>query len=129
LGDDSSFIDVVPFKLNRYEGCKPSVGSFNEALDEFYLRITAAEKAGASVETDKLKQEVQRLKRVVAEQEKSVGEDEAKSERDRQIGNVIYAHFNELQAFQGQLLDANQRGHDWNTITTTILGAKKQANT
>ena len=97
-------------------------------LDEFYLRVKTAEKAFASVETDKLKQETQRLKRVVAEQEKSVGEDEAKSERDRQVGNVIYAHFNELQTFQEQLLKANLQGHDWNTIITTVLAAKKQAN-
>ncbi len=126
LGDDSSFTDVVPFKLRRYEDCKTqSYSRFNDALDEFYLRVKAAEKAAASVETDKLKQETQRLKRVVAEQEKSVGEDEAKSERDRQVGNVIYAHFNELQTFQEQLLKANLQGHDWNTIITTVLAAKK----
>ena len=126
LSDDGSFTDVVPFKLRRYEGCKTqSYSRFNDALDEFYLRVKTAEKAAASVETDKLKQETQRLKRVVAEQEKSVGEDEAKSERDRQVGNVIYAHFNELQIFQEQLLKANLQGHDWNTIITTVLAAKK----
>ena len=116
----------MPFKLKRYEGCKTqSYNPFNEALDEFYLRVKSAEKAVASVETDKLKQETQRLKRMVAEQEKSVSEDEAKSERDKQVGNVIYAHFNELQTFQEQLLKANLQGHDWNTIITTVLAAKK----
>ena len=126
LGDDGSFVDVVPFKLRRYEGCKTqSYNRFNDALDEFYLRVKSAEKAVASVETDKLKQETQRLKRMVAEQEKSVSEDEAKSERDRQVGNVIYAHFNELQTFQEQLQKANLQGHDWNTIITTVLAAKK----
>ena len=126
LGDDGSFADVVPFTLRRYEGCKTqSYNRFNDALDEFYLRVKSAEKAVASVETDKLKQETQRLKRMVAEQEKSVSEDEAKSERDRQVGNVIYAHFNELQTFQEQLLKANVQGHDWNTIITTVLAAKK----
>ena len=82
----------MPLKLKRYEGFKTQVYStFNEALDEFYLRVTTAEKALASVEVDKLKQEAERLKRVVAEQEKSIHEDEAKAERDKIIGNTIYA--------------------------------------
>jgi predicted ribosome quality control (RQC) complex YloA/Tae2 family protein len=126
LGEDGDFVDVVPFKLERYERCKiQSFLSFNAALDEFYLRVTAAEKAGATIETDKFKQEAQRLKRLVLEQEKSVTEDQLKAERDKQIGDTIYAHFTELQTFQEQILKANQQGHDWNTIVTTLMAAKK----
>ena len=54
-----------------------------------------------------------------------MSEDEAKSERDRQVGNVIYAHFNEVPTFQEQLLKANLQGDDRNTIITTVLAAKK----
>ena len=119
-------MDVVPLKLKRYEGFKTQVyDSFNQALDEFYLRVTAAEKAFASVEVDKLKQEAERLRRVVAEQEKSIHEDEAKAERDKLIGDTIYAHFNELQTFQDKLLKANQAGKDWNTVINEALAAKK----
>ena len=126
LGEDGDFLDVVPIKLKRYEGCKTQVyNSFNQALDEFYLRVITAEKAFASVEVDKLKKEAERLRRVVAEQEKSINEDEAKAERDKLVGDTIYAHFNELQTFQEQLLKANNQGHDWNTIITTVLAAKK----
>ena len=79
LDEDENFLDVVPLKLMRYEGFKTQVyGTFNQALDEFYLRVTTAENTFASVEVDKLKQEAERLKRVVAEQEKSIREDEAK---------------------------------------------------
>jgi predicted ribosome quality control (RQC) complex YloA/Tae2 family protein len=126
LGDYGSFVDVVPFKLKRYEQYKyQDFSSFNGALDEFYLRVITAEKAFASVEVDKLKKEAERLRRVVAEQEKSIHEDEAKSECDKLIGDTIYAHFNELQIFQEQLLKANLQGHDWNTIITTVMAAKK----
>ena len=126
LGDDGSFLDVVPFKLKRYEDCKiQAFSSFNGALDEFYLRVITAERAFASVEVDKLKKEDERLRRVVTEQEKSIREDEAKAERDKLIGDAIYAHFNELQTFQENLLKANMQGHDWNTIITTVLAAKK----
>ena len=97
LGEDGDFLDVVPLKLKRYEGFKTQAyTSFNQALDEFYLRVTVAERAINAVEVDKIKKEAERLRRVVADQEKSIREDEAKSERDKLIGNTIYAHFNEL---------------------------------
>ena len=126
LDEDGGFLDVVPFKLKRYEGFKSQVySSFNQALDEFYLRVTTAESALASVEVDKLKQEAERLKRVVAEQEKSIHEDEAKAERDKLIGDTIYGHFNELQTFQDKLLNANMAGKDWNMLVNEALEAKK----
>src|SRR5208283_893251 len=111
LDEDGGFLDVVPFELKRYEGFKTQVySSFNQALDEFYLRVTTAESALASIEVDKLKQEAERLKRMVTEQEKSIHEDEAKAERDKLIGDTVYAHFNELQIFQDKLLNANRAG-------------------
>jgi predicted ribosome quality control (RQC) complex YloA/Tae2 family protein len=126
LGEDGSFLDVVPVKLKRYEGFKTQVySSFNVALDEFYLRVTVAERAFASVEVDKLKKEAERLKRVVADQEKSIREDEARAERDKLIGDTIYAHFNELQTFQDKLLNSNRAGKDWNVVIAEALAAKK----
>ena len=63
----------MPLKLKRYEGCKTQdYGTFNQALDEFYLQVTTAENAFSSVEADKLKLEAERLRRMVAEQEKSI---------------------------------------------------------
>ena len=126
LDQDGSFLDVVPLKLKRYEGFKTQVySSFNQSLDEFYLRVTVAESALASVEVDKLKQEADRLKRVIADQEKSIHEDEAKAERDKLIGDTIYANFNELQTFQDKLLNANMAGEDWNMLINEVLAAKK----
>jgi predicted ribosome quality control (RQC) complex YloA/Tae2 family protein len=126
LDENDNYVDAVPIKFKRYEGAKTKVyESVNIALDEFYLRATAAEKAAASIQTDKLKQEVQRFKRMVTEQEKSIEEDLEKSEKDKQIGDTIYAHFNILQTFQEQLIKANHQGHDWDTIITTVMAAKK----
>jgi predicted ribosome quality control (RQC) complex YloA/Tae2 family protein len=126
LGKDEEFLDAVPIKLKRYDGYKKQVyDSFNQALDEFYLRVTVAERAVDRVEVDKLKKEAERLKRVVTDQEKSISEDEKKAERDKLIGDAIYAHFNELQTFQDQLIKINQQGKDWNTIVAEALTAKK----
>jgi predicted ribosome quality control (RQC) complex YloA/Tae2 family protein len=126
LTENESYLDVVPIALKRYEAYKTKAfGTFSEALDEFYLRVTAAEKASASVEVDKLKQEAERLKRMVAEQEKSISEDERKADRDKLIGDTVYAHFNELQVFKDELLNANMQGKDWKTLIADVMAAKK----
>ena len=125
LAEDGGFLDAVPFKLKRYEGLRVQpYGTFNEALDEFYLRATAAEKAVASVEVDKLTREADRLKRVIAEQEKALREDEAKAERDKCIGDVIYAHTSEVQAFLDRFAAAKREGKDWNALISEIMAAK-----
>ncbi len=126
LDNEDGFVDAVPFKLRRYEGCKTQpYPTFNAALDEFYLRVTAVERAAGTVEVDKLKQEAARLKRMVADQEKSIAEEEKKTARDKQIGDTIYAHFNELQTFLEQLLKANTQGYDWKAIVAQVMAAKK----
>ena len=67
LDDEGDFVDVVPVKLKRYEGCKmQAYDSFNQALDEFYLRVTVAERAVDHLEVDKIKKEAERLSRVVS---------------------------------------------------------------
>jgi predicted ribosome quality control (RQC) complex YloA/Tae2 family protein len=128
LDEVGSFMDVAPFKLKRYEAFKSkSYGSFNEALDEFFLRATAKETAVASVEMDKLTREAERLKRIIAEQETALREDENKAERDRQIGDAVYAHSSEFQAFLGKFADAKREGKDWNILISEIMAAKKES--
>jgi predicted ribosome quality control (RQC) complex YloA/Tae2 family protein len=128
LDEDDSFIDAVPFKLKRYEAYR-STGyrRFNEALDEFYLRATAAEKATASVEVDRLTREAGRLRRIIAEQERALREDEAKAERTRQIGDAIYAHSSEFQALLDKFVMAKMKGKDWQTLISEITAAKELA--
>ena len=130
LAEDDSFMDVVPFRLKRYEAFKSQpYSSFNQALDEFYMRVTAAEKAVASIEVDKLKQEAERLKRVIAEQEQALRETEAKTERDKRVGNVIYEHSSELQALLDKFAPAQREGKEWNTIISEVLSAKGSGRT
>jgi predicted ribosome quality control (RQC) complex YloA/Tae2 family protein len=126
LGDSGDYLDVLPFKLRRYEGFKSqSFESFNAALDEFFLQVTAVEKAAGTVETGKHQQEAKRLRRIVEEQEKSIAEDERKSEKSKLIGDLIYTHFKELQTFLEQLLKANQQGFEWKAIIAQVMVAKK----
>jgi predicted ribosome quality control (RQC) complex YloA/Tae2 family protein len=130
LGEDGDLVDVVPFRLRQYEREDiqlRSYDSFNEALDEFYTRVSAVEEATAGIEVDKLKSEAERLKRMIAEQEKLLAEGEAKAELDKRTGDTVYAHIGELQALFDKLLIGKQSGKDLKAIVAQVC-AEKQMN-
>jgi predicted ribosome quality control (RQC) complex YloA/Tae2 family protein len=123
---EAAYLDVTPFILRRNEACLfKTFQTFSEALDEFFLKVKTVEKALASVEVDQLQSEQKRLKRMIADQEAALAGEAAKSERDKTVGNVIYAHFNEFESFLNKLVVANQHGAEWSNIFAQILADKK----
>lgn len=126
LDEEGSFFDITPFRLKRYESLKHKpYKSFNEALDDFYTTITAAERAAVSPKMEELNREAERLKRVIENQEKALAEAEAKAEHYRRIGDIIYAHANALQALLERLLTDKKAGKSWNNIISEVLAEKK----
>jgi predicted ribosome quality control (RQC) complex YloA/Tae2 family protein len=126
--EDGGLVDVVPLKLKQYErgGIKlHGYDSFNEALDEFYTRVSALEKATAGVETGKLRNEAERLKRIIAEQKKLLAEGEAKAELNRRIGDAIYVNMSALQALFDKLLAGRQSGKDLKAVVARICAEKR----
>lgn len=126
LDESGGFMDVVPFRLKRYERleCK-FFSSFNGALDEFYIQIGTVEKATANLEVDKLTREAERLKRIMESQKKTFAEAEADVLKNKKIGDMIYAHAGELQVLLDKFWIAKKNGKDWNTIVSEILAEKR----
>jgi predicted ribosome quality control (RQC) complex YloA/Tae2 family protein len=126
LDEAGGFVDVVPFRLRRFEGFKHEpYGSFNEALDEFYVRVAAVERARGGLEVEELKREAARLKRIIESQEKALAEAKAEAVKDRSIGDAIYAHAGELQALLDRFTGAKKSGKEWNTIVSGVLAEKR----
>jgi predicted ribosome quality control (RQC) complex YloA/Tae2 family protein len=125
LNEDGSFIDVVPFKLERFEACKvQSFNNFNDALDEFYLRVAASEKTvGASAKIKELQREADKLKRVVAEQEQVVREAETKAEHDSRIGDLVYRHSVEVQTLLDKFSSARLEGRNLKVLASEFSNA------
>jgi predicted ribosome quality control (RQC) complex YloA/Tae2 family protein len=128
LNGEGDFVDVVPFKLRRYEGtgfklqpCK----SFNEALDESYTKAATVEKALAGLEADQLKREAERLKRIIADQRNVLAEAEANAINNRSVGDTIYAHNVEMQTLLDKFSPNKQKGGDWDSVVSEILAQKK----
>jgi len=130
LDEAGGFSDVVPFKLKRYEAFKQqSFPSFSEALDEFYVRVTAAEKAVARIDITHVNREADRLRRMIADQEQSMREEESKMARDKRVGDVIYAHFNDLQALLEKLSAPWREGKDLEAAVSDVTAAKQEGET
>ena len=128
LDSSGGYVDIVPFKLSRYENEGISFQryeDFNEALDEFYSSVTTVEKAIASVNISQVKREAERLKRIIVDQEKTLTEEEAKANMEKQIGDAIYSRMNDLQALADKFASGKQKGKDWNEIATEIVNEKK----
>jgi predicted ribosome quality control (RQC) complex YloA/Tae2 family protein len=127
LDGDGSYLDAVPFPLKRYDAAGfVAHGTFNEALDEFYLHSTAAGKASEfDGKVAELQREAEKLKRVVGEQEKSVKEALERSEQEKAIGDLIYAHSVELQSLLSVFSSARDEGKELSTIAKDILSAKR----
>ena len=124
------FLDVVPFKLKRYEGfAVQAFDNFYGALDEFYVKTTSVEKAKAKIVTVDMKREEEKLKHVIAEQQRIIAESEEKTEADKNIGNVIYAHSNELQKLLDLFSKAKLEGKDWNSVIAYVVAAKHSGTT
>jgi predicted ribosome quality control (RQC) complex YloA/Tae2 family protein len=125
LTEDSSFLDVVPFQLKRYEACKSQTFTcFNEALDQFYLRTTAAEKAaGGEPKVEALRREADKVRRVVAEQEQALREAEAEAEKDKLLGDAVYANSVEIQALLEKFAAARLAGKDLDSLASETFAA------
>jgi len=128
LDEDGGFVDVVPFRLRRYARFeyKP-YGSFNEALDEFYVRVATVEKAlaAATEDVDELKREAERLERIVASQKKALVEAEAEAKGNRRVGDVIYAYSGELQALLNHFLACKKGRKEWTDVVSDVLAEKE----
>jgi len=126
VDEAGGFIDVAPFKLMHHEEFKHQpYGNFNEALDEFYVRIVAVEKAMAGVEVEDLKREAERLRRVIESQEKVLVEAETKAEHYKRIGDIIYAHAGELQVLLNKFSAGKKEGKKWDEVVSEVLAEKQ----
>jgi len=126
LDEAGGFVDVLPVRLRRYDGFRHQpYSSFNEALDEFYARVAVLRKAVAAVEAEEFKREADRLKRIIASQEKVLVEAETKAERDKRIGDLIYAYTGDFQVLLEKFLAGKKNGKDWSQIVSEVLAEKK----
>jgi predicted ribosome quality control (RQC) complex YloA/Tae2 family protein len=124
IDEKEKWIDVVPLPLRKYENYKcRKFESFNEALDEYYGKTLV--KQQVETVTEKVKQKIDRQRRILDEQQKSLEKAKHQAEQMREVGDKIYAHFNQLQTLLLRIMNEKKSGKPWQQIISQIKEEKK----
>jgi predicted ribosome quality control (RQC) complex YloA/Tae2 family protein len=122
--EKNKWIDVVPFPLEKYSTFQAeSYSSFNEALDKYYGQKGMEEEMTTT--TKEAEQLLAQQERILSKQQTTLKELEQEIEKNRKIGEFIYAHFTELQLLIQKITDARNSGKSWNDIVSALEEEKK----
>ncbi|HML03306.1 MAG TPA: ribosome rescue protein RqcH [Candidatus Bathyarchaeia archaeon] len=125
INEKNEWVDVTPFPLEKYSNFQTeSCPSFNEALDKYYSQKGMEEKMNtATTETEEM---LAQQKRILFKQQTTIKELQQEIEKNRKIGESIYAHFTELQLLAQKINGAKGGGSSWNDIISDLEEEKKE---
>ncbi|MCW4015055.1 MAG: ribosome rescue protein RqcH [Candidatus Bathyarchaeota archaeon] len=122
--ETGAWIDVTAVPLKKYEQfAQKNYESFNSALDEYYAKITDATRSDEA--TGDVESEVARYMRMLQRQERALEELKEPIIKNRNVGDLIYQHFGDLQALLQKILNQKRSGKAWQEITSSIEASKK----
>jgi predicted ribosome quality control (RQC) complex YloA/Tae2 family protein len=129
LDEKGGLVGAAPLKLKRYESSPLKIRiypTYNEALDEFYSKSLAVDHATEDIGIGELEAEAARIGRIVAEQQGTLSYANAEAEQFRRAGDLIYAHFNDLQTLLDKFLNGQKNGKQWKHVADQILTEKHE---
>ena len=108
INEEGEWIDVVPFSLKIYSTFEVKhYSSFNEAVDEYYVRAATEVSGGKFEERER---ELSRLRRILEEQKEKKEKLEREISFKNRIGGVIYRHINQLTFLLQRIKDRLSEG-------------------
>jgi len=108
INEEGEWIDVVPFSLKIYSTFEVKhYPSFNEAVDEYYVRAATEVSGGKFEEKER---ELSRLRRILEEQKEKKEKLEREISFKNRIGGVIYRHINQLTFLLQRIKDRLSEG-------------------
>ncbi|PVX26074.1 MAG: hypothetical protein CW691_02595 [Candidatus Bathyarchaeum sp.] len=125
--ENGVWIDVTAVPLKKFEHLNQNnYDKFNSALDEYYAKITDAELSKEA--TGDVKSEVARYERILHRQNKALEDLKEPIIKNKNIGDLIYQHFGDLQSLLQKILEQKRNGKTWTEIASTIEAGKKTNN-
>lgn len=116
-------VDVAPFELRSHAGLeKEAFPSFNKALDAFFGK-RSAEGVTQVVEAVK-KEKVDVFERRLKKQEEAIENFGRDAEKQVEVAEKIYAHYQAIETVTGVLESARQKGYSWDEIRSILKKAK-----
>ncbi len=127
-GEDGRWVDVTPIRLKKYEQLQTSAyRDFNEALDEYYTKTTLKTKTTQT--TREFERQLAKLQRVLERQRKALEDSEMDVQRNKKLGELIYAHLGELQLLQQRIISEKENGKAWKQILSDLQKEKERGLT
>jgi predicted ribosome quality control (RQC) complex YloA/Tae2 family protein len=122
--EDGEWVDVTAVPLQKHINLEyKEFGSFNNALDEYYTKLTNEQRVDANSEG--VESEVARQMRILKRQQKALESLKEPITKNKNIGDLIYLHFGDLQALIQKILEQKRNGKSWKEIVTQIEESKK----
>ncbi|MFW9941472.1 MAG: ribosome rescue protein RqcH, partial [Candidatus Thorarchaeota archaeon] len=116
-------INVLPFEMEIFKDYKKvKYPSFNSAVDDFYSKIDY--KSIKTPKDQKIKEQIKSQKKILENQQEYLEELKMKKEKYYNIGDFLYANFNNFEKLLSVILDARKKGYSWNEINTKLQQAK-----
>lgn len=119
-----NWVDVTPIRLKKYEHLQTRTYSkLNEALDEFYMKTKL--KTEITQTTHEFERQLAKLQRVLEKQQKALEDSEIDVQRNKKLGELIYAHLGELQLLQQRIINEKQSGKALKQIISDLQREKE----
>ncbi len=126
--EDDRPVDVAPFPLAEREGLRAEHhDSFDAALDAYFHELEReAESDAEEVDRPDFEAEIEKRKRIIAQQEDAIEGFDEQAEREREKAELLYANYDLVDEVLSTVAAAREDGHGWDEIGETLeAGAER----
>jgi predicted ribosome quality control (RQC) complex YloA/Tae2 family protein len=125
VDEKGNWVDVTPIRLKKYEHLQAKAyESFNEAFDEFYTETKL--KAEMTQAAREFERQLAKLQRVLEKQQRVLEDSKTSVQRNKRLGELIYAHLGELQLLQQRIMSEKESGKAWKQIISDLQKEKER---
>jgi len=122
--EDDTPVDVTPFPLVRYEENETEeYGTFNEALDAYFVALEEHEKTEKESDADEA---IEKQRRIVQQQERAIEEREEEEERLREKAETLYENYAVVDELLTAVGEALSSGATWDEVEETFEEARDE---
>ncbi len=126
LDEEGEYVDAAPSQLKRYAGfeCK-GYRSFNEALDEYYAKVSAGKRVSEAREP--IEQQIAELERILHDQERNLEELKRKAGESSKFGDIIYRNLSGIDPLIRRAMEEKRSGKSWQEIAERLEREKAES--
>jgi predicted ribosome quality control (RQC) complex YloA/Tae2 family protein len=134
-GKEIAPVDVTPLPLEEHDGLRSEpIEGFNAALDAYFAAIEGADEEGTGGEGGSggaagrpdFESEIEKQKRIIAQQEGAIEDFEAQAEAEREKAELLYAHYELVDEVLSTVGEARAADFGWEEIEARFAEGSEQ---